>query len=96
MLMTQTALGRWVGLEDWETVQTDRILRTLFNISVMGGGPVKLETLARATGLTGSETFGLCQAQVNQGLVFDAYGDYVLTNHGRSVVQNLLAAQGVL
>jgi DNA-binding IclR family transcriptional regulator len=91
MLMTETALGRWAAIDDWHTIQGDRVLRTLFNIATMGGGPVTLATLARATGQSPSETLTLCQSLVRQGLVFDSHGDYLLTASGRGFVASLLA-----
>jgi hypothetical protein len=87
MLMSQTALGRWVNVENWRAHHEDAILRILWDIKQLGGAKVTagIGTFSNATGLDMQDTIAFCADLQRRGLIQER-GKY---NYRLSPVGNL-------
>lgn len=98
MLMAKTALGRWVGVDDWEAQREDAALRILYGYRVVGGARAEVgaAAFANALGLDPAEAVELGDRLVAQGRAFRGMGAhaYRLSPAGLAEVQSLIGGAG--
>jgi len=94
MLMSQTALGRWVSVDNWRAHHEDAILRILWDIKKLGGASVTagIGTFSNATGLDLDDTIAFSADLQRRGIIQErGRYNYRLTPAGSIRVAQRLA-----
>lgn len=91
MVVTTTALGRQVPIEDWVSIQGDQILRAAFDMRRFGK-TASAPLLRAVTGLHPNDVWGIAERLAQLGLVAIDERRVGLTENGLAFVTTALAS----